>query len=602
MPAMLVDLPVELVHIVWDELETLSDRNAFIRTCQPFYFLFNSRLYRHAVSVDRPHALRWATGVGPTATMQKLVDAGADLAGDEGYSPLCHAAENGRVDMVEFILENGVDPMRTKCQKPPITSAISGGDVETIRIILQAMKKILSMEEYREELTRTAMESAIVASRTNIIDLLLEEGADINGETGVENITPLARAIYRNKHGSIEYLIDRGASTVDITLPDQVDPLYYAAACGYADLIRVLFKRNIAGRNIEALAFAASRGYEEIVRLLLDGGADPNAVGRTGQAPIYGAALRGSEGLVTMLLEAGASAETRDRALISAAERGHDNVVALLIKSGAEHITDNLGHSALSQAARSGHTLVVRRLLEGVADIKTQCNNFDELLMQASRHGHVDIVKLLLENGADPTCSDQNGYTALSIAVHLGYSRIVMALLGGGKAPVPWKRPRYLQYIDTPDSYGRTPLYFATKYGSIEIVRLLLSQGSTAIHTAAHSGHTPFSFTESQRHRKFDDAQDGVMQTIWEDLSNPEGVDIDLDCVSSASGFRRRSLTNDDCEVCYAPVSRFEAHEFVICGDCVTRGASCSGSSHGLVKTDRSVHRRDVVSRPDLSE
>ncbi len=131
-----------------------------------------------------------------------------------------------------------------------------------------------------------------------LIDLLCDNGADPNG--AIE-----AAAL----HGSIlavQTLIKRGAR---VTLP-------VAAALGDAESARRLLPSASSAERHRALVMASQIGRIDIVRLLLDAGEDPNRYnplgGHSHTTPLHQAALIGHGELVRLLMERGASADTRD--------------------------------------------------------------------------------------------------------------------------------------------------------------------------------------------------------------------------------------------------------------------------------------------------
>ena len=99
--------------------------------------------------------------------------------------------------------------------------------------------------------------------------------------------------------------------------PDGFTALHLAAFFGQVGTARLLVER---GADVEAvgpgrlrpLHSAAAGGEAEIVRLLLAAGADPEQPQERGFVPLHAAALRGDEGMTEALLAAGASVATRD--------------------------------------------------------------------------------------------------------------------------------------------------------------------------------------------------------------------------------------------------------------------------------------------------
>ena len=85
--------------------------------------------------------------------------------------------------------------------------------------------------------------------------------------------------------------------------------------------------------TVTPLMPASERGRTEVVRFLLSTGADPAAVDRHGKTAIDWAYERfrtASEGVVLLLLDAGAVPGDREAVLVKAHRKGHHRVVALL--------------------------------------------------------------------------------------------------------------------------------------------------------------------------------------------------------------------------------------------------------------------------------
>lgn len=71
-------LPTELVVIVLDGLDRLSDVAALARINRRLYDVVNPILYKRAVSRDFPYPLEWAAHYGVVGTLIKALDSGAD--------------------------------------------------------------------------------------------------------------------------------------------------------------------------------------------------------------------------------------------------------------------------------------------------------------------------------------------------------------------------------------------------------------------------------------------------------------------------------------------------------------------------------------------
>jgi hypothetical protein len=116
--------------------------------------------------------------------------------------------------------------------------------------------------------------------------------------------------------------------------------------------------------------------------------------------------------------------------------RLHDLAAQLAcIKSGTSSIDakDSNGWTALTGAARFGHTETVNLLLSNGADVNAEGYLLGvTALMSATTNGRTETVKLLLSKGADVNISDREGNTALMLAVSSNHEDIVTILLSNG--------------------------------------------------------------------------------------------------------------------------------------------------------------------------
>ncbi|KAJ5360103.1 hypothetical protein N7517_009294 [Penicillium concentricum] len=142
-------------------------------------------------------------------------------------------------------------------------------------------------------------------------------------------------------------------------------------------------------------------------------------------------------------------------------------------------------------AADHGRLDLVKALLEGGADPNTVDEIGTSALHNAAKQGHWDIARLLLENNASPRIEDGNRATPLRLAVRAGQKEIVRLLL---ECDPPTSETTSV----SKESETRTLLDIAAAFGYTEIVQLLLncntptlgSNGEeTALHLAAARGH-----------------------------------------------------------------------------------------------------------------
>jgi ankyrin repeat protein len=140
----------------------------------------------------------------------------------------------------------------------------------------------------------------------------------------------------------------------------------------------------------------------EVVSILLEAGADINARNAQGATALKIAAEEGSDGLVQLLLEAGATIGIENKgsvcwqtALSSAAYRGHSTIVGLLLEKTPPHSDSPFLERALRNAVRKQHAGIVKQLLLFGAG-----RFAEEVLGLALDESSAEVVQILLDAGA----------------------------------------------------------------------------------------------------------------------------------------------------------------------------------------------------------
>lgn len=154
-------------------------------------------------------------------------------------------------------------------------------------------------------------------------------------------------------------------------------------------------------------------------------------------------------------------------ALNDAALHGDLARIVALIAQGAAIDGDGSGYSPLMFAAGWGQTEAVRLLLRHGASPAYRDHNGDRALLWAAKRGHAGAVALLLASG-DPADSDLDPYRRPPLFDASLYGRVdvVRLLLEAGADP-NWR-----------DQTNDTPLHAASTWGQAEVVALLLAAGA----------------------------------------------------------------------------------------------------------------------------
>jgi ankyrin repeat protein len=226
-------------------------------------------------------------------------------------------------------------------------------------------------------------------------------------------------------------------------------PLYYAAFCGFYDLVESLIVKHTdqvnarGGHNLFPLPAALYRTHFRVANLLYRHGAVVDVQGNDERTPLLLASFYGQVDIMRWLLDHGADTNTRPSSRAT----------------------------PLIQAAYTRRLEAVQVLLEHRADINLQDNPGDTALYSAFIHSYsegkvVEIVQRLLEHGADPNIRNKKNKTPLHKASSRRFLEAARLLLSYGAK------------VDERDIMSRTPFQRATSKGHNEMTKLLLEHGA----------------------------------------------------------------------------------------------------------------------------
>jgi ankyrin repeat protein len=235
-------------------------------------------------------------------------------------------------------------------------------------------------------------------------------------------------------------------------------------------------ERDAKGRTL--LARVCSKGYASlrpmpafpVARILVESGADVNAVDRHGQTPLMNSAGSGAADIAALLLSSGAEvdAATTDgqTALMIAAGKGYKEIAELLLEAGANpnaRTRRELNNAyPLSAAVASGNPELVKMLLDAGAVIEENRRDKGDLFQSGA--GDPRIVRLLAIYGTDLNMPDNMNRYPLTQVLEYGHSESARVLLALGAQP------------DIRAHGGKHPLVLASARGHVDILPLLFDK------------------------------------------------------------------------------------------------------------------------------
>jgi ankyrin repeat protein len=279
--------------------------------------------------------LLYAARSGCLECAKELVRGGADinLPDPEGITPLIMAGLNLSFDVAAFLVKEGAElNVWDTWGRSPLYAVVDMNTVPTGG--------------------RADRPSSDATSGTELVKMMLEHGANPNlqikivpplrslrddrGPDGVlqAGTTALARAAKGGDVEVVRLLLAHGANPTLPTVPG-VTPLMMAAGTGYSG-------RDSRGR------YQTEEQAAEIIKLLLDAGADINQRANDGGTALHGAAGRGRNGIINLLVARHADVTIKDARGRTAADTAngvgalgrnvetHPETAALLIKLMAD--------------------------------------------------------------------------------------------------------------------------------------------------------------------------------------------------------------------------------------------------------------------------
>lgn len=261
------------------------------------------------------------------------------------------------------------------------------------------------------------------ASTIQELEKALEKGEAID-QTNHEGHTALMIACKRGNFEVVDFLLDHGANPNSSGQNHNKSPLTIASSEGFSRIAERLVQ---AGAEINskkdgstALYFACVAGNIDVIEKLLELGAETEVSTLIGCTPLMWACTQGNVDVVDRLLKGGAKVNAcsvdGSTAFLWACEGGQLGIIDRMVIYGADiHRSNKHGVSPLLTAVRQGHVEAVDRLLSLGCDVNSCDLNHETVLMHACMMGKVEIVKLLLGSSPDLKMENWEGKTVLDL-------------------------------------------------------------------------------------------------------------------------------------------------------------------------------------------
>jgi ankyrin repeat protein len=362
-----------------------------------------------------------------------------------GDVEIVERAAQGDFRRVRTMLENKSGAINSIDQAgvTPLIAAANNGRVETVDLLLDYIEKGDAKNlDAGDSLGKTALYYAVEFRRPEIVERLRKHGANPNLYTN-GGMFPIHQAITQGEMNIAEILLEdlNGAIKTNPNIADKngQSPLMLAASKGDKELINLLGKNSanfeqedFAGMTV--LMQAVADNNKEMVGYLLQQGAKINTLSDTGQTALIIALKKNYTDLARHLLIKNADvsihkAESDSPLEVAVANDNADAVLVRAIMGKLEQTGNPIESEALWKSIRKGNYEVVKLLIDSGIKIATFEKADDNILLRALEIEEPQIAILAVENGADINKLNKDGYSPLALAIknnHLELGKILL--------------------------------------------------------------------------------------------------------------------------------------------------------------------------------
>ena len=282
----------------------------------------------------------------------------------------------------------------------------------------------------------TPLGTAIVQENLEIVQMLIEKGADANMTYEVESedgtifpISPLIEALEMENSDIVLFLIVQGCANLNVKNSKGASPLHISVYNSMEDIVEKLLESDVSinakdDKGATPLIIAAQEGDSKILKTLLQKNAQIDEQDLSGSTALMVAVKRylfedeseETRECVEMLLEWNADVNATDNennnVLMQCDEawsEPNEELRFALIRAGCSVNQENdKGESHLVQAVESAHINVIEELIAHGEDVNICVDNFYTPLdvtagdWESDEHECLGITEILLSAGANP--------------------------------------------------------------------------------------------------------------------------------------------------------------------------------------------------------
>ncbi|XP_022096541.1 serine/threonine-protein phosphatase 6 regulatory ankyrin repeat subunit B-like [Acanthaster planci] len=417
---------MELVKLLLDEGSSLSLKereddggnalHTMARNCRNMNMGVLLPIAARNIKQEKSHM---KTGLASQALEHVTLEEAAQKIDDEGYTPLLRCAANSYPSMDDEQIANVLSMMEALVEfaKSDISAVVADADDDethrlcsTLHLVCSSTPLLTLLLKWKPQLELfnkdgfTPLHLAIKRGQRENTELLIKAGADVNQctrDADGEKNTPLLLAARHKMHDMLPILVASGANINAVDVRTEKTALHYVM--------------NEGTSVTEILANA---------KVLLEIGADPNALDGKGRTPLHYAvnldtgSFDGSPSIAELLIKYRANMfvqDVRGRLPLHYAfvkmKKHRDKtqtdpieIVTVLLgamKGKQVDTQDKFGQTPLHWAAYRGSTISAKHLVEKSKKLDIKDNHSNTPLAMAVLGGNDSVAIILIEAGAN---------------------------------------------------------------------------------------------------------------------------------------------------------------------------------------------------------
>ena len=417
------------------------------------------------------------------AMIDALIELGANITvtNRSQTTPLHSAAEFGSMPLVQQFIQLGANPEALDFKKrSPLVLATQAGHGHIAEFLLP-----LSPLDFVDPQANSLLHLAVRSKLPNLVRLLLERPEFSPAMANVHSVSPLHLVARSGQVQALQHLLQHPRAADAINLPDLdgTTPICLSIIHGHPEICALLAPRSDLTHRMRneatLLHLAVVHDQLESVRILVEAGANIDAVDPLQRTPLHLAIFEKKKSIALLLLTLGADPNIKDAfnrfPMHTVGITGDAELMEGLLKTGKVqlNISDDEGCFPLHISIWAKNIPVAQRLIAAGADV----NHADTISQETPLHvaanfGVADIVELLVAKGANVQQPQKDGQWPIHLAAMNGDDNTIHAMM---------IRAEVSSHIlaNAPNGQGRTPIQLALERKNESVALALVKHGAS---------------------------------------------------------------------------------------------------------------------------